>query len=79
VEVVSKLDLRPLFVQILVLAQAIGLLKLGRVSLDGTKVKANASKHSALVSVPSKRIPGVPWECTIWSSFVMEEVMDVWK
>ncbi|MGH9338553.1 MAG: hypothetical protein ACRD1R_02940, partial [Acidobacteriota bacterium] len=42
VEVVSKLDLRPLFVQILVLAQAIGLLKLGRVSLDGTKVKANA-------------------------------------
>ncbi|MGH9338228.1 MAG: transposase, partial [Acidobacteriota bacterium] len=41
-------QLKPLFVQILVLAQAIGLLKLGRVSLDGTKVKANASKHSAL-------------------------------
>lgn len=41
-------ELKPLFVQILVLAQAIGLLKLGRVSLDGTKVKANASKHSAL-------------------------------
>lgn len=41
-------QLKPLFVEILVLAQAIGLLKLGRVSLDGTKVKANASKHSAL-------------------------------
>ena len=25
-----------------------GFLKLGRVTLDGTKVKANASKHSAL-------------------------------
>ena len=34
--------------EILLLAQAMGFLKLGRVSLDGTKVKANASKHSAL-------------------------------
>lgn len=41
-------QLKPLFVEILLLAQTIGLLKLGRVSLDGTKVKANASKHSAL-------------------------------
>ena len=41
-------QLKPLFVEILLLAQAMGFLKLGRVSLDGTKVKANACKHSAL-------------------------------
>ena len=38
---------RGLFVQILVIAQAMGVLKIGTVSLDGTKVKANASKHKA--------------------------------
>jgi transposase len=37
-----------LFVQILSIAQAAGLLKVGKVSLDGTKIKANASKHKAL-------------------------------
>jgi transposase len=37
-----------LFVQILSIAQEAGLLKVGKVSLDGTKVKANASKHKAL-------------------------------
>jgi hypothetical protein len=31
-----------------VLAEAMGLLKLGTVSLDGTKIKANASRHKAL-------------------------------
>ena len=41
-------ELTPLFVQILLIAQQIGVLKLGKVSLDGTKVKANASKHRAL-------------------------------
>lgn len=41
-------QLKPLFVQILMLAQQMGLLKLGKVSLDGTKIKANASKHHAL-------------------------------
>ncbi len=41
-------QLQPLFVQILLLAREMGLLKLGKVSLDGTKVKANASKHHAL-------------------------------
>lgn len=40
--------LTPLFVQILLIAQQMGLLKLGKVSLDGTKMKANASKHRAL-------------------------------
>ena len=41
-------ELKPLFVQILMLAHEMGLLKLGKVSLDGTKIKANASKHHAL-------------------------------
>ncbi len=37
-----------LFLQVLVLCQAAGLVKLGRVALDGTKVKANASRHKAM-------------------------------
>jgi len=41
-------QLKPLFVQILLIAGQAGVLKLGTVSLDGTKVKANASKHKAL-------------------------------
>jgi len=36
------------FVQILQLCQKAGLVKLGHVSLDGTEVKANASKHKAM-------------------------------
>ena len=41
-------ELQGLFVQVLSIASEMGVLKLGRVSLDGTKVKANASKHQAL-------------------------------
>jgi Transposase domain (DUF772)/Transposase DDE domain len=37
-----------LFVQILKLCAKAGLVKLGHVALDGTKVKANASKHKAM-------------------------------
>ena len=37
-----------LFVQVLALCQRAGLVKLGHVALDGTKVKANASKHKAM-------------------------------
>jgi len=37
-----------LFVQVLMLARETGMLKLGTVALDGTKVHANASRHSAL-------------------------------
>ena len=40
--------LERLFVQILGMAQAMGVLRVGTVSLDGTKVKANASKHKAM-------------------------------
>jgi len=41
-------ELEDLFVQVLALAQAMKLVKLGQISLDGTKIKANASKHKAL-------------------------------
>ena len=37
-----------LFVEIVRLAQKMGLVKLGTVALDGTKIKANASKHKAM-------------------------------
>jgi hypothetical protein len=40
--------LSALFVQVLRLCQIAGLVKLGHVALDGTKVKANASKHKAM-------------------------------
>lgn len=40
--------LRGLFVQVLELCGKAGLVKLGHVALDGTKVKANASKHAAM-------------------------------
>lgn len=45
-----------LFVQILSIAQEAGLLKVGKVSLDGTKVKANASKHKALSYAHAKKL-----------------------
>jgi transposase len=41
-------QLGALFGQILVLANQMGVLRIGSVCLDGTKVKANASKHKAL-------------------------------
>jgi len=37
-----------LFIQVLRLCQKAGMVKLGRVALDGTKVRANASKHKAM-------------------------------
>jgi transposase/transposase InsO family protein len=40
--------LADLFVQVLRLCQKAGLVSLGQVALDGTKVKANASKHKAM-------------------------------
>ena len=40
--------LSDLFVQVLALCQQAGLVKLGHVALDGTKVKANASKHKTM-------------------------------
>ena len=41
-------EIEALFVQVLLLAREMGVLKMGTVALDGTKVHANASRHSAL-------------------------------
>lgn len=41
-------QLEQLFVQVLMLAREMGMLKLGKISVDGSKIKANASRHSAL-------------------------------
>ena len=40
--------LKGLFLQILILCKETKLVKLGHVALDGTKIKANASKHKAM-------------------------------
>jgi transposase len=41
-------QIEALFVEVLLLAREMKLLKLGTVALDGTKIHANASRHSAL-------------------------------
>jgi transposase len=41
-------QIEELFVEVLVLAREMGMLELGTVGLDGTKIHANASRHSAL-------------------------------
>jgi transposase len=49
-------QLGPLFVQVLKIARDLGLLRLGTVALDGTKLHANASRHSALSYGHAKKI-----------------------
>ena len=41
-------DIEALFVKVLLLAREMGVLQMGTVALDGTKIHANASRHSAL-------------------------------
>ena len=41
-------ELGELFVQVVKLAREMGLVKLGTIAVDGTKVKANASRHKAM-------------------------------
>ena len=41
-------EIEQLFVDVLLLARQAGILKLGTVALDGTKIHADASRHSAL-------------------------------
>lgn len=41
-------DFESVFVQILRIAREVGLVKLGTVAIDGSKVKANASRHKAM-------------------------------
>lgn len=49
-------QIEALFVEVLKLARALGMLKLGTVAIDGTKVHANASRHSALSYGHAKKI-----------------------
>jgi transposase len=41
-------EIKKLFVDVLLVAREMGVLKMGTVGLDGTKIHANASRHSAL-------------------------------
>ncbi|MCP5088571.1 MAG: transposase [Rhodobacteraceae bacterium] len=41
-------EMEGMFLQILLVAHLLGVLKVGTISIDGTKVKANAGKHKAL-------------------------------
>lgn len=41
-------DFKAVFVEVVQLAGAVGLVRLGTVAVDGTKVRANASKHKAM-------------------------------
>jgi transposase len=45
---IHRETLKGLFEQVLKMALELGAMKLGRVALDGSKVKANASKHKAM-------------------------------
>lgn len=63
-------EFEELFVQVVQLAQEIGLLKLGTLALDGSKVKANASKRKAMSYGRMKKereaSAGGDWQA-IWS------------
>jgi transposase len=41
-------DINTLMLQVLLIARTMGVLRLGNIALDGSKLKANASRHSAL-------------------------------
>jgi len=49
-------QIEALFVEVLKLARTMGMLKLGTVALDGTKIHANASRHSALSYGHAKKL-----------------------
>jgi transposase len=49
-------QIEELFVEVLKLARTMGMLKLGTVALDGTKIHANASRHSALSYGHAKKL-----------------------
>ena len=49
-------EFEALFVQVLTIAHELGVLKLGEVSLDGTKIEANASQHQAMSGGYAERL-----------------------
>ena len=53
-------EITGLFVKVLLLAREMGVLKLGTVALDGTKIHANASRHSALSYEPAGKLEAQP-------------------
>jgi len=65
--------LATLFVQVLVLCRDAGMVKLGHVALDGTKMGANASKHSAMSYKRMKQAePELAKEVDAWLSAAQE-------
>jgi transposase len=60
-------SLAGMFLQVLELCRTAGLCKLGHVALDGTKIKANASKHKAMSYGRMKeKIPAMEKEIAQW-------------
>ena len=49
-------EFKKLFLRVLVIASEMGVVRLGSVAVDGTKIKANASKHSALSWAHAEKI-----------------------
>lgn len=49
-------EFKKLFLRVLVIASEMGVARLGSVAVDGTKIKANASKHSALSWAHAEKI-----------------------
>jgi transposase len=69
-------NLSELFVQVLALCQSAGLVKLGHVAVDGTKLKANASRHKAMSYGRMKQAePRLAAEVEAW--LAAAEVADV--
>ncbi len=68
-------DLKGLFVQVLLLAQEAGVLTLGTISLDGTKIHADASKSKA-VSYKRVRELEAPLRAEVEELFALAEQMD---
>jgi hypothetical protein len=68
-------ELKELFVQVLLFAQETGVLTLGMISLDGTKIHADASRHKA---VSSKRLRGLETQLRteVEELFVLSEQLD---
>ena len=51
-------DIEKLFVEVLQVAREMGVLKMGTIGLDGTKIHANASRHSALSYEHAGKVEG---------------------
>ena len=68
-------ELKEFFVQVLLLAQEAGVLKLGTISLDGTKVHADASKRKA-VSYKRLRELETQLQAEVEELFALSEQLD---